>query len=163
MRHGGIVLLASLLAAAGAGAFALDRAAGFRSASIERDSAQKDLESALALAERHPRAFGPGAGSSGESALKGLAQQSAKNRGVTIGFLSESEREAEKGRRERQIHVRLVNAPHRGLVQFLEDLEAKGSGATVKELHLRPSPDGDVYLEAELVLSKLVSAPGEKP
>jgi hypothetical protein len=161
MKHAGLALMVVLLSVAGATAFLVDRVAASRAAAMERDAALADLEASFKLAARHPRAFGPRSQASGDSALKTLAQETARARGVTIGFLSESDREAEKGRRERQVIVRLVDTPHPGLVWFLSDLEEQGLGTRVKELHLRPSKDGQTYEEAEIVLSKIV--PGEKP
>jgi len=163
VKHPAFVLtLAALVVAASAG-FAADRYSAARLAREERDEARRSLEKAVKLAAEYPRAFGPQAmvPLAGESGLKTLAQEFAASRSVTIGYLTESERESEKGRRERQVIIRLVNAAHPNLILFLQDLESRGGGAKVKEIHVRPSRDiVDAYEEAEIVVSKL--APEEK-
>lgn len=162
MKSPTFVLSLAALAAA-AGGFSADRYAAARQAREEREEAQAALEKAVKLAADHPRAFGVHAITpvAGESALKTLAQEFATSRSVTIGYLTESERESDKGRRERQVLIRLVNAGHPNLILFLQDLESRGGGAKVKEIHVRPSRDvADAYEEAEIVVSKL--APEEK-
>ena len=163
MKGSLFVLTLIALAVAAAGGFAADRYSAARTAREERDEAQRALEKAVRLAAEHPRAFGPHAvaPSSGESGLKTLAQEFATSRNVTIGYLTESERESEKGRRERQMIIRLVNAGHPNLILFLQDLENRGGGAKVREIHVRPSREiTDAYEEAEIVVSKF--APEEK-
>jgi hypothetical protein len=157
-----VLTFAALLLAA-AGGFAADRCSAARQAREEREEAQRSLEKAVKLASEYPRAFGPHAVApvAGESGLKTLAQEFATSRSVTIGYLTESDRESDKGRRERQMIIRLVNAGHPNLVLFLQDLESRGGGAKIKEIHVRPSRDiPDAYEEAEVVVSRF--APEEK-
>jgi hypothetical protein len=162
MKRPGLPLALAALALLGSALLAADRFSSAQATRERREEAARDLARAMELSNRHPRAFGAQASAESDSALKTLVQESAKNRGVTIGFLSESERDAEKGRRERQVLVRLVNADHRNVVFYLQDLEEHGSGAKVKELHLRPSRDQvDAYEEAELVLSKVIVREGK--
>jgi len=146
------------------GGFALNRYAAARNARGARESAQRDLEKAVKIAAEHPRSFGPEAvPAQTGAALKSLAQGLATSRGVTIGYLTENDREADKGRRERQVMIRLVSPGHQNLVLFLQDLESRGGGAKVKELHLRPSKDvTDAYEEAEVILSKTAPVAEEK-
>jgi hypothetical protein len=164
MRSPAFILSLVALAVAAAGAFAAERGLAARTARSQREEAQSQLEKAVKLAAEHPRAFGPQAvTSAGDSALKTVAQEAATSRQVTIGFLSESERDADKGRRERQVIIRLVNAGHPNLILFLQDLESRAGGAKVKEIHVRPSRElPDAYEEAEIVLSKVSAAPVEK-
>jgi hypothetical protein len=155
--------LAALTFLSGAG-FAADRWAAARAARGAREEAEGCLEKATALARKYPRVFGPLPSPSARgSSIKVLAQEFAASRNVTLGYLSESEREGEKGRRERQVILRLMDAPHPNLVRFLEDLEGRSGGAKVKEIHIRPSREiPDAYQEAEIVLSKGVTAAPEK-
>jgi hypothetical protein len=166
VKNPAYVLALAVLAVAGAGGFAADRYAAAASARREREDAQQSLKKAVALAAEHPRAFGPDAPTpGGDSSLKTLAQEAATGRNVSLGYLSESERDTDKGKRERQVLVRLVNAGHPNLVLFLQDLETRGGGAKIKELHVRPSREvPDAYEEVEIVLSKTISvAPEKKP
>jgi hypothetical protein len=151
------VLTLVALAVAAAAGVAVDRAAAARSARDEREEAQRQLEKAVALAAQHPRAFGArSALPAREAGLKSLAQETATERNVTIGYLSETERDADKGCRERQVIIRVVNVGHANLVLFLQDLENRGGGARIKEIHVRPSREiVDTYEEAEIVLSKI--------
>jgi hypothetical protein len=162
-----VLILTSMIAAAiAAGIYAANRFTTDRNARDQRIDAQEQLQTAMRLADEYPRAFGPQASSpASESPIKTLAQEFATSRGVTIGYLSESERDANKGKRERQVLIRLVNASHPNLVHFLEDLESRGCGARIREIHVRPSRViSDAYEEAEVVVSKVVrAAEGKTP
>jgi hypothetical protein len=149
------IVLAGLIALLAGGA-AAERAAARHAARAAREAAHRELEDALLLARRHPQAFGFRAAAPGESSLKSAAQEAAARRGLVIGALSESEREIDAGRRERQVLVRLLDAPHAELVRYLADLEGAPGGARVKELHLRPSESrGGAYEEAEVVMARV--------
>lgn len=141
---------AVLLLVLGSAAFAADRAFSARLAAGRRDAFVARLAQAALLADRQgeaPKAMG-------EGSLKALVQELATREGLSIAFLSEGEKEAGKGKRERQVSVRLVGAEHAKLVGFLAELEGRGGGAVVKELHLRPSKDlTAIYQDAELVLA----------
>ena len=164
MKTPAFVLTLVALMVLAAGAYAADRCAAARTARGNREEARLQLEKAVELAAAFPRAFGPLATApTRDAALKTLAQETAVNRSVTIGYLAESERDADKGRRERQVILRLVNAGHSNLVLFLQDLERRGGGAKVKEIHVRPSRViSDAYEEVEVVLSKVSASPEEK-
>ncbi len=165
MKSPVFVLTLAALAVCAAAGVAADRYTAARAAREERDQAQQDLKKAVALVAEHPRAFGPDAPAPGSDALslKALAQEAAAARNVPLGYLSESERDADKGRRERQVLLRLVNAGHPNLVLFLQDLESRGGGARIKELHVRPSREiADAYEDVEIVLSKTVAVSPEK-
>jgi hypothetical protein len=163
MKSARIVLALCVLGILGAGLFAADRYAKARVIRQDRENAEGELGRALGLVSGHPALFGPHGTRSDPGSLKALAQESATRRGVTIGYLSENEREADKGRRERQVIIRIANAPHSSLVLFLRELEGGGTGAWIKELHVRPSREiADAYEETEVVLSKLVTTQGEK-
>jgi hypothetical protein len=157
------VLTLAALAVASSGGVAIDRYGAARAARADREDLERQLRKAETLAATNPCAFGPNVPAPGKDAtLKGLAQEAAAGRALTIGYLSEGEREAEKGRRERQVIVRLVNAAHPNLILFLRDLETRGGGAPVKEIHVRPSREvQDAYEEAEIVLSKSTAAAPE--
>jgi len=158
------VLILAGLVVASAGAYAAERYAGVLSARQECRDLEQSLGKALALAEGHPRAFGSIApANSAGGPLKALAQEAAVSRNITLAYLSESERDAEKGRRERQVLVRLQNAAHSNLVLYLQDLEVRGGGAVVREIHVRPSREiPDTYEDVEVVLSRTSVAPAEK-
>ena len=122
------------------------------------------LAQAVAMAARHPSLFEEGDRSAGEGSLKNLVKNIAREKGLEIAFLSENEKEAGKGKRERQVTARLVRAPHEKLVRFLAELEELGSGAKVKELHLRPSKETtDTYQDAEVIFAKVFSVPRREP
>ena len=162
MRRTALVLASALLVLLGSAAFAVERGLAASRSREAREAAVAELAETLALAAKHPGAFGGPAPKAGESALKTLAQQASARRSLTLAYLSESEREAEKGRVERQVTLRLVAPGHAALVGLLQDLERDGAGARVKEIHVRPSPErSDLYEDAEIVLARL-EAPREK-
>jgi hypothetical protein len=165
MKGAPIVMALSSLVACATGVYAACSYGGAREVERERESAERDLDQALRLIAQHPALFRSDLAGGGNGELKGIAQESASQRGVAIGYLSESEREVEKGRRERQVVIRLTNAPHPNLVLFLQELERRGAGCKVKEVHVRPSQEiPDAYEEAEIVLTKtLASAGKERP
>lgn len=164
MKRPAVALTLAALVVCAAAGYAADRYAAATVARVEREEAQQALKKAVGLAAEHPRAFGPNAAApGGDSSLKALAQEAAASRNVSLGYLSESERDVEKGRRERQVLIRLINAGHPNVVLFLQDLETRGGGARVKELHVRPSREiPDAYEEVEIVVSKSVATPDEK-
>ncbi len=149
-------LVLGLLALLGAAGFMTQRLGALRLARTGRESAQTQLESALKLAAKEPGRFGTLApASTPDGSLKPLAQELAAARSVSLGYLSENERDSDGGRRERQLVLRLLNAEHPQLVRFLEDIEARGGGARIKELHLRPSRElANAYEEAEVVIAR---------
>jgi hypothetical protein len=158
------VLIIALLAIATAGFFALDRYRTWKIFRARSEALQGQLQKAVKLVQEHPRAFGSRGGThaADTASLKNFAQETSTKLNITLGYLSENERVAGKGGRERQVIVRLVNAGHSNLVRFLEEMERVG-GARVKELHLRPSREiSDGYEEAEIVFSK-ISAPEGPP
>jgi hypothetical protein len=153
----------ALMAVSVSGLYAVDRYAHARELARERESAERDLDQALGLISQHPTLFGSHMTGGEGGDLKVIAQESASRRGVSIGYLSESDRETEKGRREHQVVIRLAGAPHPNLVLFLQELEKRGAGSRIKEIHVRPSHEvPDAYEEAEIVLTKTVASPSEK-
>lgn len=146
------------------GGLALDRAFAAGRAREARDAAVGDLRKATALAAKHPGSFGAQASAAGGEALKQLVQGSASLHSLLVAFLSENVKETGKHERERQVTARLTGANHRKLVAFLDDLERRGNGARVRELHLRPSPESsEAYQEVEIILAKRVREGGDKP
>jgi len=161
-----LALVVVLSAVVAAGAFAFHRYDTFRGIRRTRELVEAELEAAVHLARQQPRSFGREAPTIANPAgLKTLAENLASRRSVTIGYLSESERELEKGHSERQVVIRVINVPHASLVRFLSELEEQGAGAKVKEIHLRPSRDlPETYEESEVVLSKVYTIAGrDKP
>jgi hypothetical protein len=159
-----IIAVGIAAAAVGAGILSLGEYVAFARALAVRDASADRLAEARRIVDRHPQAFGSARSGSGEVSLKAIVQEAAGKHGVPIASLSEIEREAGKGRRERQVVTRLVRAEHPKLVAFLGDLEEKGGGAKVKELHLRPSKDQTgFYEEVEVILSRIFSSPGGRP
>lgn len=168
MRRDRILSWAAVLSILGASAFAVDAGIACHLAERERDGVVLRVEEAHRLLVRHPEVFGRAAGIQETLPLKGLLQEVATREGVAVGFLSETERDAGQGRRERQAAARLVGAEHGKLVRMLVDLEARGGGARVKELHLRPSKDVTaIYEEVEIVFARdypaKLAAGGTKP
>jgi hypothetical protein len=149
----------------GGGWYTVEGLLSARLRGAERDRFVARLSEAQALLARHPDIFRGGAGApAGDLPLKTVLQDASTKHGLQLGFLSEADKEAGKGRREKQVSARLVRAPHEKIVPFLADLEALGAGSVVKELHLRPSKEqSDLYEEAEVVFSRAYTAPGGKP
>jgi hypothetical protein len=163
MKRPAAALVASFIAVLASGTFVLNRCEASRHVHEDKDSARNNLQHALSLIAQHPGSFGwKGESSIGES-LKAVAQESAARQGVTIGYLAENEHDTDKGRRERQVIIRLTNASHSNLVHFLQDLERRGTGAWIKEIHVRPSREiSEAYEEAEIVVSKAAATTEEK-
>jgi len=149
-------LILAVLAVCIAAGIAADRMAVASSARREREAARESLRRAAALLVEHPQVFGPGASSrTGGVSLKTLVEEAARIRNVSLGYLSETQRETDRGPQERQVLIRLLNAVHSNVVFFLQDLETRSCGARIKELHLRPSRVlPDTYEEVEVVVSK---------
>lgn len=157
----GWVLIFSLL---GSGWYAVESALSSRLRSAERDRFVGRLSEAQALLDRHPDLFRGISVSAGDLPLKTILQDSSTKHGLQLGFLTEADKEAGKGRREKQVSARLVGAPHEKLVPFLAELEARGGGSVVREIHLRPSKDQTaLYEEAEVVFARVYAVPGGKP
>lgn len=154
----------ALFALLGAGWFAVEGFLRMQARARERDEVVRKLVEARSLIARHPAIFERDAKPAADIALKSLVQEAATKHGLTVGFLAESEKEAGKGKRERQVSARLVRAPHSRIVPFLAELEGRGEGAIVKELHLRPSKDlSDTYEDAEIILARLRTIEEAKP
>jgi len=164
VKNPAVVLALASVAVFSAGVYALDRYRSALSAREVQADLKQSLRKAVQLVAEHPRAFGAGAPPvSSEGSLKSLVQEAAASRSVTLAYLSESERETDKGRRERQVLARLLNSAHPNVVLFLQDLETRGGGAVVKEIHVRPSREiPDSYEEIEVVLSQSVAISGGK-
>ena len=159
-----LILCVLVLGIAGSAALATCEYLAFRARESEQAKYVARLRQARALALLYPTVFRADASPSGEVPLKALVQNTARKHGLRIAFLSEMEREAGKGVRERQVSARFSGSPHSKFVLFLLELEKEGAGAKVKELHLRPSKDtSDVYQDGEIVFSKLFAAPEKKP
>jgi hypothetical protein len=134
--------------------FAVDRYAAMEEARTATTAAHEQLALAQDIAQRHPEAFGVNANHSAVADLKRLVQDSAARNGVSLLYLTETERDAGESIRERNVLARLVNVPHDKLVSLLADLETKGGGARIKEIRIKPSiARSDVYQEAEAVLT----------
>lgn len=162
MKRAEFVLILAVVPVIAAALFAMDRWAALRAVREERIELFERLDKALSLARSHPAAFGANAPPvvPGPEVLKTFAQEAAARRNVNVAYLSETEREGEKGMRERHVVVRVVNAGHANLIAFLEDVEIRG-GARVREIHVRPSRSiPDAYEEAEIVFSRLWTEEG---
>jgi hypothetical protein len=159
-----IAAWAIVLSFLGSGWYAAESILSCRLQSGERDRFVAKLAEAEALLARHPDIFTRNAVATGDLPLKSILQDSSTKHGLQLGFLTEAEKEAGKGRREKQVSARLVRASHDKFIPFLAELEARGTGAVVRELHLRPSKDQSaVYEEAEVVFTRVYSASGGKP
>ena len=162
-KRGRLFNLGVLLAVLGTAALAADRFLAARSARARLEETAADYAKAARLAGDHADFFARKGTSPHDSILKTLAREAGQKRGLNIAYLSESEREAGKGLKERQVTVRLVQATHPALVLYLDEVERGGAGARVKEIHLRPSAETtNAYEEAEVVFAKLSSAGGDR-
>ncbi|MBE7461896.1 MAG: hypothetical protein HS116_00255 [Planctomycetes bacterium] len=152
-RSRAAVLAASVVLTLSA-AWALDRY-GALSAEKERFEARvQELGTARKLLTLYPQALSGGGARLDPPALKSLVQQRGAKHGIALVYLTESDKEAGKGLRERQVVARGVGVPHTKWVAFLAEIESAGSGATFKELRLKPSTtENGVYSEAEAVLA----------
>lgn len=158
-----LVLVLGAAAAVAAG-FLVDRIMVLDDLKSRREVALDHVREAGRLAALHPDAFDPSRESVGDLSLKTLVQEKGTKLSLGIAYLSEAEREAGRGWKERQAIVRLRQAPHGRLVSFLAELEREGRGARVKELRLRPSKEKTgVYEDTEIVFSRILPLPGEKP
>ena len=145
-----VVALAVLVCAA----LAADRYFASRFSAKAVESVLADLREARAMVERSPASFGTPPPVGAQVALKSSIQQTGARYGLSVASLSESEKDAGQGRREKQAVARLVNPAHNKIVPFLDELERVG-GARVRELHLRPSREtAGTYQEVELVLAR---------
>lgn len=146
------ILLGLLLSAA----FLVDSLIACRIASDRRDRAAAKLNEARSLARSAPSVFAQAPTRRSGMPLKTLVRELGSRWKLGIGYLSESDKDAGRGRRERQVLVRLMGAPHENLVNFLKEVERDSGGALVKEVHLRPSEEATgVYQEVEAVFSAL--------
>jgi hypothetical protein len=164
MNRGRIVTWTVLAALLGSGWFAVESLLALQLRDRERERVVGRLVEARTLIARNPELFAADPRPASDLALKGLIQEAAARQGLQVGFLSETEKESGKGRREKQVSARLVRAPHAKLVPFLADLESRGQGALVKELHFRPTKElSDHYEDVEVLLARLAAAPEKKP
>jgi hypothetical protein len=146
-----VVALAVLASAA----LAADRGLASRFSGKALEAALGDIREARALVERDPSAFGTPPPVGAQAELKTTVQQVGARHGLSIAYLSEGERDAGQGRREKQAVTRLVNAPHDKLVPYLAELERVCGNARVREFHLRPSREANgVYQEVEFTLAR---------
>jgi hypothetical protein len=144
--------------------FGADAALGARLALRERDRSEEKVREAYQLGTRHSDLFSGALHSSGDVPMKTLVQEAATKEGIQIAFLTESDKDMGKGKKEKQISARFVRSPHAKLVSFFADIEARGGRAKVKELHLRPSKEQtDAYEEAEILYSRITRSPEAKP
>jgi len=135
-------------------AFAADRYLAYRAAREERDASVAQLETALGLLKAHAEDFDANATKGKRVGLKTLVQESGARSGVTLVYVTESEKEAGKGLRERSVTARMGAVRQEKLVAFLSDVEDRGGGAKVRELRLKPDKaQSGLYQAAECVVS----------
>lgn len=138
----------------GVSVFTGSRYAEFDAARAQLEESRELLQEARGLANNHPEAYGPNASGGTKLDLKQLVQESGAKNGISILYLSETERDAGESVRERNVLTRTVNVPHSQLIAFMADLEARGGGARIKEIRIKPKGDkADTYQEAEIVLA----------
>ena len=156
-----VAVLVASLSALCSGTFAVDRWANYRRVEKLREEAAEELVRATRVAaSRGPASGKPVAPP--DASMKTAVREAAAKAAIPISSMSESERDAGKDQWEKQCFVRFDNVPHSKLVLCLAEVESGGSGR-VKEIRLRPSPIvEDCYLEAEVVVSRVVSG-GRKP
>jgi hypothetical protein len=146
-----IVSIVSVLLACG---FAIERYGSMGEARAASTTAMEQVSKAQEMAWEHPEAYGVNANQGAKTDLKRMVQEAGARNGVSLLYLSETERDAGDSVRERNVMSRLVNVPHAKLVAFLADLESKGGGARIKEIRIKPALDrSDVYQEAEAILA----------
>jgi hypothetical protein len=133
--------------------FAVERYLKMSETQEALDAVIIDLTEAQALSARHPEVFGAAIDTQ-QASLKPLVQEIGARHGVSLAFLTETEKESGEGIRERSVLCRAVNVEQDKLVKFLFDLEKNGRGARLRELRLKPAPErGDMFQEAEGVLT----------
>ena len=145
--------------------FTGSRYATYDAAQSQLEESRALLQEAQTLATNHPEAYGSNASRGAKLDLKQLVQESGAKNGISILYLSETERDAGESVRERNVLTRAVNVPHPQLIAFMADLEARGGGARIKEIRIKPKGDkADTYQEAEIVLAVrwLVEKPSPK-
>lgn len=143
-----LVLVASAL-------FAVDRYLAFDQRRSEFTNRTAELQEAKTIYRQAPESFGGAVGPAEDRPLKPLVQAASNQNRIRLNYLSETEKELGKGVRERSVIARTTNVPHAALVAFLAEVEAKGGGARIKEIRLKPSPtQSGVYQDAECVVSR---------
>ena len=149
----------------GVSIFTVSRYAEYDAAQSQLEESRALIQEAQSLASNHPDAYGANASGGTKLDLKQLVQESAAGNGISILYLSETERDAGESIRERNVLTRAVNVPHQQLIAFMAELEARGGGARIKEIRIKPKGDKtDTYQEAEIVLAVrwLVEKPAPK-
>ena len=137
---------------AAAAFFCIDRYVFMTSAKAALAEKQEGLAKAKQLYSANPHLFGTSDKSKIE--LKVLVQEASARTGVSLSFLTETEKEIGDGIKEKNVQCRAVNVPQAKLVSFLADLESRSGGARIKELRLKPAAEqSDVFQEAESVLA----------
>lgn len=145
----------------GAALFALDRYWAYASARDEFTTTEKDLIVAQDMLKRHAQAFVDKPADAPNVSLKAVVQQLGRKHRMNLVYLTEVEKEAGKGVRERNVITRVSKVAHGDLARFLSDVESKGSGIRIKEIQLKPSKtESGVYATAECVVVKRVASGG---
>lgn len=150
-----MVVATSVLAA---GAFALSRYRAYGQTEVVLQQRVQELARADRAWREHPTALsGASAGPGVE--LKTLVQEGSLRHGVSVVQLSESTRDCGSGHREQSVVARMTDVPQASLVSFLWEVEQRGEGTRVKELHLRPAKQGLGRLESEVVFVRRYVGP----
>lgn len=132
--------------------FAVERYSAYAPLRAERTLRAAQLDEARRIAAANPEPFGSKAASAPSAGLKEMVQAAAARHNIPVTYLNESEKDLAKGVRETAVAARAANVPHASLVAFLGDLEARGGGARIKEIRIKPAKDrGGQYEEAEIV------------
>ena len=133
--------------------FVIDRYLAMRNAETAFNDAVDDISQIQITIGKYPDVFGPKP-KLASTPLKPLVQEASSHNGVTLAFLTETEKEIDEGVSERSVLYRANNVEQGKLVKFLCELEQRGEGARLKELRLKPSSErSGVFQEAEGVLS----------
>ncbi|MCK6498651.1 MAG: hypothetical protein L6Q38_04135 [Nitrospira sp.] len=144
-----------LLAAVSAAAFAVDRYLAFAKGEAELEERIAALQDAKEIYQQASGAFGAATAPTEDLPLKPLVQKAGAEAKVRLNYLSETEKDLGKGVHERSVVARTSDVPHATLVAFLAALEARGDGARIKELRLKPSKtQSGIYQDAECVLAR---------
>ena len=144
----------SMLALALTTLFAGERFWLYSQAKQDFGSRVQSLVEAQQLIAANPKAFDTGDSKIQRIDLKPLVRTASQKNGIQLIYLTESEKDLNRGIKEQSVIARAINVPHKNLIAFLVQLEQQGAGTRIKEIRLVPDKHrSGIYKEAECILS----------